>query len=42
MAFVSALIQTLFKLVVVGAAAFGGIFLGRYIRKIVDDKKSKE
>ena len=42
MAFVSALIQTLFKLVVVGAVAFGGILLGRYIRKKVDDKKSKE
>ena len=42
MAFISALIQTLFKLVVVGATALGGIFLGRYIRKMVDDKKSKE
>ena len=42
MAFLTALIQTLFKLIVVGAVAFGGILLGKYIRKIVDDKKSKE
>ena len=42
MAFITALIQTLFKLVVIGAVAFGGILLGKHIRKIVDDKKTKE
>ena len=42
MGFLSVLIQTLFKLVVVGAVAFGGIMLGKFIRKIYDDKKTKE
>ena len=38
MAFFAALIQTLFKMVVVGAVAFGGIILG----KILKDKKNKK
>lgn len=42
MAFLSALIQTLFKVVVIGSVAFGGILLGRFLRKKVDNKKSEE
>ncbi len=38
MGFLAALIQTLFKMVVIGAAAFGGIRLGRYLRKRKDEK----
>lgn len=38
MGFLAALIQTLFKMAVIGAAAFGGIQLGRYLRKRKDDK----
>ena len=33
MAFLAALIQTIFKMVVVGAVAFGGIILGKFLRK---------
>ena len=38
MAFLAALIQTLIKMVVVGAVAFGGIVLGKILR----DKKDKK
>ena len=42
MAFIVTLIQTLFKLLVIGGVAFGGIMLGKFIRKKVDDKKSEK
>lgn len=39
MGFFAALIQTLIKMVIVGAVAFGGIQLGRYLRARKDEKK---
>lgn len=39
--FLTTLIQTLFKLVVIGAAAFGGILLGKYLRKKKEEKDEK-
>lgn len=41
MAFLAALIQTIFKMVVVGAVAFGGIVLGKFLRKRHDEKQSE-
>ena len=38
MAFFATLIQTLFKMVVVGAVAFGGIILGKVLRNKKDQK----
>ena len=38
MAFIAALIQTLIKMVIIGAVAFGGISLGKKIK----DKKDSE
>lgn len=38
MAFVSALIESIFKMVVIGAASFGGIKLGKYLRDRKDAK----
>lgn len=38
MAFVSAIIESIFKMVVIGAAAFGGIQLGKYLRDRKDAK----
>ena len=32
------LIETLIKMVIIGVAAFGGIMLGRYLRKKKDEK----
>lgn len=40
MTFLAALIQTLFKMVIVGAVAFGGIILGKYLRKRKDEKNA--
>ena len=42
MTFLTALMQTLFKLLVIGTVAFGGILLGKFIRKKVDEKKSEK
>lgn len=39
MAFLGALIQTIFKMVVVAAVAFGGILLGKHLRKKHDEKQ---
>lgn len=39
--FLTTLIQTLFKLVVIGVAAFGGILLGKYLRKKKEEKDEK-
>lgn len=41
MTFLAALIETLFKMIVIGAVAFGGICLGRYLRKKKDEKDEK-
>lgn len=38
MEFFATLITTLIKMVIVGAAAFGGIHLGRYLRKRKEEK----
>ena len=41
MTFLSALAEALFKLIVIGAFAYGGIMLGRYLRKKKDEKGEK-
>ena len=41
MTFLVALFQTLFKMIVIGAVAFGGILLGKYLRKKKDEKDEK-
>ena len=41
MAFLAVLLETLFKMIVIGAVAFGGICLGRYLRKKKDEKDEK-
>ena len=38
MVFIGAVIQTVLKMVFVGAVAFGGIHLGRYLRKRKNEK----
>lgn len=40
MAFIGALIQTILKMVIVGAVAFGGIILGKTLRKKKDEKNA--
>ena len=40
--FLSALIQTLFKMVVLAAVAFGGIMLGKKLRDNKDAKSEKD
>ena len=40
--FLSALVQTLFKMVVLAAVAFGGIMLGKKLRDNKDAKTDKE
>ena len=41
MAFLGALFQTLFKMVVIGAVAFGGVILGKKLRNNKDNKNAK-
>ena len=41
MAFLTTLLEALFKLVVIGAFAYGGIMFGRYLRKKKDEKDEK-
>ena len=36
--FLATLIETLIKMVIIGAAAFGGIMLGKYLRKKKDEQ----
>ena len=38
MTFLVALIQTIFKMVIIGAVAYGGLILGKYFRKKHDEK----
>lgn len=40
MAFLATLIQTIIKMIIVGAVAFGGIMLGKTLRKKKDEKES--
>ena len=40
--FLSALVQTLFKMVVLAAVAFGGIMLGKKLRDNKDAKDKKD
>lgn len=40
MAFLGALIETIIKMVIVGAVAFGGIILGKALRKRKDEKQA--
>ncbi len=40
MGFLVAFIQTIIKMLVVGAFAFGGIQFGRYLRKRKDEKEA--
>ena len=39
--FINALFQTIFKMIVIAAVSFGGIMLGRYLRKKKDEKDEK-
>lgn len=38
MTFLATLIQTIIKMLIIGAVAFGGILLGKYLRKKKDEK----
>lgn len=40
MGFFAAFVQTIIKMVIVGAFAFGGIWLGCYLRKRKDEKEA--
>lgn len=40
MAFLATLIETVIKMIIVAAVAFGGIQLGRHLRKKHDEKES--
>ena len=39
--FLATLIETLVKMLIIGAFAYGGIMLGRYLRKKKDEKGEK-
>ena len=41
MAFLGALIETIIKMIIVGAVAFGGIKLGKKLRDNKDQKNAK-
>ncbi len=41
MTFLNSLLETLFKLAVIVAVSYGGIQLGRYLRKKKDEKDDK-
>lgn len=36
--FLTALIEAIIKMIIIGAVAYGGIMLGRYLRKKKDEK----
>ena len=36
--FLATLLETIIKMVIIGAFAYGGIMLGRYLRKKKDEK----
>ena len=39
--FLTALIEAIIKMVIIGAVAYGGIMLGRYLRKKKDEKDER-
>lgn len=39
--FLTALMEALIKMIIIGAVAYGGIMLGRYLRKKKDEKDEK-
>ena len=39
--FLATLLETIIKMVIIGAFAYGGIMLGRYLRKKKDEKDEK-
>ena len=39
--FLTALIEAIIKMIIIGAVAYGGIMLGRYLRKKKDEKDEK-
>jgi hypothetical protein len=41
MAFLATLIQTIIRMVIIAAVAFGGILLGKYLRAKKDEKDEK-
>ena len=41
MAFLKVILEALFKMIVIGAVSFGGICLGKYLRKKKDEKDEK-
>ena len=41
MIFLGTLLETIFKMIVIGTVAFGGICLGKYLRKKKDEKDEK-
>ena len=41
MGFLAAIIQTIIKMIIVGAVAFGGIMLGKHLRDKKDKKDKK-
>ena len=38
MAFIAVLVKTLIKMIIITAVAFGGILLGKYLRKKKEEK----
>ena len=42
MAFLQAIIQTLVKMIIVGAFAFAGLMLGRALKNLKDKRKEEE
>ncbi len=41
MAFLTAVLEAIFKMIVIGAVSFGGICLGKYLRKKKEEKDEK-
>ena len=41
MAFLGAIIETIIKMIIIGAFAFGGVMLGKYLRKKKDEKDER-
>ena len=41
MGFVAVLVKSVIKMVIIGVVSFGGILLGKYLRKKKDEKDDK-
>ena len=39
--FLATLVETLIKMIIIGAFAYGGVMLGKYLRKKKDEKDEK-